>query len=198
MGVSLLLLFKNINKIFKEKNNLILNLFLLGLLGFILLLAGNIFTGDANEVKNIDKQAKKEEVKRDNYVKSLSIELEDTLSRIKGVSEVKVQLMTEEGNTYIYEYNENNINKITNETDQNGGEREIKEDNQETKLVVVKDVSGNEKPVIKVEKRPEIMGAIIVAGGAEISKIKYEIYKTVSSFLNLPLHKINVLPYDSL
>ena len=187
-----------LNEIFKKNDsNILRNLFLLGLLGIVLLLVGNIFTStDSGEVEKEEIQINKLINDNDSYIDNLSTELAEILSVIRGVGEVKVQLLVNEGIAYEYEYNKNKKNKITNETDRDGGEREIKENTLEDELVIIKDASGNEEPVIRVEKKPKITGVIIVARGAEVSEIKYDIYKTVSRFLDLPLHKINVLPYE--
>ncbi len=189
--------FEKLNELGKKGGGkLFRNLIILGLLGILLLMAGNIFTNtDSKKIKPEKKEIKTTIENNNSYVSNLSSNLEETLSMIEGAGKVKVQLLVEKGVTYEYEYNKDKTNKITNETDRNGGERKIKEDNLENELVVIEDASGNEKPIVRVKKKPEITGAIIVAQGAKISKLKYEIYKTVSKFLDLPLHKINVLPY---
>jgi len=190
--------FEKLNELGKKGGGkLFRNLIILGLLGILLLLAGNIFTNtDSKKIKPEKKEIKTTIENNNSYVSNLSSNLEETLSMIEGAGKVKVQLLVEKGVTYEYEYNKDKTNKITNETDRNGGEREIKENTLENELVIIKDASGNEEPVIRVEKKPKITGVIIVARGAEVSEIKYDIYKTVSRFLDLPLHKINVLPYE--
>ena len=49
----------------------------------------------------------------------------------------------------------------------------------------------NEPFIIKVNK-PRITGVVVVAEGAENSKIKYEIEQAVSKLYNLSLDKVNV------
>ncbi|MFW6237817.1 MAG: stage III sporulation protein AG, partial [Halanaerobiales bacterium] len=127
-------------------------------------------------------------------VSELSGKLTRAISSIKGVGDVEVQIYIEEGTSYEYEYNISENNKITNERDQNDGNREIEEDDNERELVVIQDSAGNEKPVIRREKKPEISGVLIVAEGAGVSSRKREIFQAVQGLLDLPAHRINVLP----
>ncbi len=169
-------------------------LILLGILGLFFLFLGNFLPGTSPAP--VVKQKPVVDQKEVSYSSRLSTELEETLSLMEGVGKVKVQLLVDEGSTYEYEYNLNKVNKITNETDQNGGQRKIDEDQEDKQMVIIEDAGGAEKPVIKKEKRPSIKGVIIVAQGVEDSQIKYDIYRAVSNFLGLPIYKINVLPYQ--
>lgn len=196
--------FKNffIDKDDKEKSNskiLIRNLLIMGVIGCIFLFAGNLFSNPgqpSNDKKTVQNNIHNNyEDKNSSYEITLKTELEETISLIKGVGRVKVQVIFSRSSDYQYEYNQNEKNKITNETDQNGGERRIEEDSMERELVIIRDVDGSEKPVIKMKRKPEISGVMIVAEGADSSKVKYEIHQAVSSLLNLPIHKLSVLPY---
>ncbi len=52
--------------------------------------------------------------------------------------------------------------------------------------------NGSEPVILKTEK-PEVLGVMVVAEGAEDSKIKYEITKAISSLYNISVDKVNVL-----
>lgn len=182
----------------EKKGNIVGNIVLIGLLGIIFIFMSNVFS----EPETLDQETKiiKTEDRKDkgeNYKHELVKGLQETISLIKGVGKVKVQVLFSRDSSYEYEYNQNKINKITNETDQNGGERKIEEDSVEKEMVIIRDANGNEKPVIRVETNPKISGVIVVAEGAEVSKIKYKIFRAISSYLDLPAYKINVLPYDN-
>lgn len=182
-----------------KNNNLIRNIVIIGMIGTLLLLFANVFVDTNDNRQEIpasfyqDNTNKIDEV---NYETKISNQLEEIIGLIKGVGNVKVNVYVTRYAEYEYEYNSNLINKITSEADHNGGEREIVEDNIEKELVITKDSAGNERPVIRKETRPVIEGILIVAQGAEKSQIKYEIIKSISSLLNIPIHKINVLPYE--
>ena len=192
--------FKNI---FKEgendkESNFLRNILILGLIGIIFLFAGNLFSStNSSRTEPTSLKPVENDINQKSYQSELSQRLEETISLMKGVGQTRVQLITEQGPKYEYEYNVEQDNKITNETDQNGGERRIEEKNTKKDLVILRDNSGNEEPVKKVEIKPEITGVIIIAQGSEDSDIKYKIYKSVSRLLDLPLHKINVLPYGN-
>ncbi len=115
---------------------------------------------------------------------------------IRGVGKVKVKIYVRGYKEIEYEYNSRSLNKVTSELDQNGGQREIVEDNLERELVLTRDGSGNERPIIRRERFPEIEGVLIVAQGAENSQVKAEIIYSVRNLLNIPVHRISVLPYE--
>ncbi len=183
-----------------EKNtNLLRNIIIVGMVGTLLLLFGNVFVNTGNENQKIPVTSVnqgKERLDDSDYEKRMTNDLEEIIALIKGVGNVKVKIYIKRYAEYEYEYNSNKTNKITSETDQDGGERKIAEDNLESELVIVTDSVGNDKPVIRKKTLPDIEGVLIVAQGAELSLIKYEIIKSVSNLLNIPIHKINVLPYE--
>ncbi len=172
---------------------------LLGMLGVLFLLFGGSFflnTGSDQPAPVDSSPVKSHSDSKTVYGEKLASELEEIISLIKGVGTVKVKVYIKTGVSYNYEYNDDQVNKITNETDQDGGERRIEEDNQERELVIIQDAGGNETPVVKKEIFPELSGILIVAQGAEVSRIKYDIIRAVSSLLDLPVHKISVLPFE--
>lgn len=178
-------------------NSLFRNILILGMVGILLLLLSNSFINNQTSTPSIaDKSPPIEKRSLSGFEERLARDLEEIISLVKGVGKVKVKVYARTGPTYEYEFDQNHTNKITSETDQNGGERQIEEDNRENKLVVLKDAQGNEDPVIKREVFPVITGVLIVAQGAEESEIKYKIIRSVSSLLNLPVHKISILPYE--
>ena len=189
----------NLKNIIFNKNNrdnqLLRNVILLGLIGLIFLFAGNLFFPPAAPEEKVAVKVT-ENMVGESYQEKLARQLQEILSAIAGVGESRVQLMTERSTLYEYEYNLGEDNKITNERDQNDGERRIIEENIRKELVIIRDSSGQERPVIRVEQKPEITGVLIVAEGAHNSEIRYRIYQAVSSFLGLPWYKINVLPQE--
>jgi len=74
--------------------------------------------------------------------------------------------------------------------------RRIEEERIEREPVIIRENDGREKPVIRIQNKPEITGIIVVAQGAESVEIKYEIYKAISSLLGLPKYKISVLALE--
>ena len=179
------------------RNSLIWKIIILGLIGIFLLFSGDLFTGKKRATQEVPVYQSGREIQvEEDYEARLSAQLEEIISLIKGVGRVKVKIYITGYTEYEYEYNSRTINKVSTELDQNGGQREIVEDNLERELVVTRDPSGNEKPIIRREKLPEIQGVLIVAQGAENSQIKAEIFYAVRTLLNIPVHRSSVLPYE--
>jgi len=184
----------NFNEMVYNKSSL-KYLVIIAMIGILLLLFSNLFS---NEQVKVDNNSTEDNfiVDKMSYEEELGRRLEEILQCVKGLGSVEVELMIEEGFEYEYVYNVSNNNKITNEDDNNGGTRIIEEIQSQKDIVVLKDNSGNENPLIRIERKPVITGVIVVAEGAENSEIKYEISRSISNYLNLPIHKINVFPYE--
>ncbi len=180
-----------------KNSKFIRNIIIIGLIGIFLLLFGDLFTGKKSRVQEtpVYQQSKEVQVEVD-YEARLSSQLEEIISLIRGVGKVKVKIYVRGYKEIEYEYNSRSLNKVTRELDQNGGQREIVEDNLERELVLTRDGSGNERPIIRRERFPEIEGVLIVAQGAENSQVKAEIIYSVRNLLNIPVHRISVLPYE--
>ncbi|HHU92879.1 MAG TPA: stage III sporulation protein AG [Halanaerobiaceae bacterium] len=180
-----------------KNSKFIRNIIIIGLIGIFLLLFGDLFTGKKSRVQEtpVYQQSKEVQVEVD-YEARLSSQLEEIISLIRGVGKVKVKIYVRGYKEIEYEYNSRSLNKVTSELDQNGGQREIVEDNLERELVLTRDGSGNERPIIRRERFPEIEGVLIVAQGAENSQVKAEIIYSVRNLLNIPVHRISVLPYE--
>ena len=182
-----------------NNSNYLRNIIILGMIGTLLLLFGNMFSSinTPRERTVIQENNTKQELSTaSNYQDQLEAKLEEIISLIDGVGRVRVQVYLKSSVEYEYEYNQNTTSKITSENDQSGGERRIEEDIQESDLVILRDSSGNEQPLIRRKNIPVVSGILIVAEGAENSHIKYSITRAVSNLLELPLYKINILPYE--
>ncbi len=187
------------NLLFNDHKNskLIKNVILLGILGMILIFAGNLFSGpDTDETEYNQEVVINDHESDKSYVDILSEELAELVSLIKGAGEARVMLLAESGVEKKHEYNLEENNKITSEEDQNQGERRIEEESVSKELVVISDSQGNEKPVVIREDNPTIDGVLIIAEGADSSAVRYKISKSISNFLNLPIYKVNVLPKE--
>ncbi|MEJ6950083.1 stage III sporulation protein AG [Natronospora cellulosivora (SeqCode)] len=184
------------------KNSVLLrNIIILGMIGTLLLLFANVFldSNDNNSHRStqfIDNNEERHQVEVLSFEEQLANELQELISLIHGVGKSRVKIYAQHQSSYEYEYNTNLLNKITNEVDQSGGQREILEDNQDRQLVVLRDSTGSERAVVRRKTLPEITGVFIVAQGAENSQIKYDITRAVSNLLDIPVHRISVLPYE--
>lgn len=135
------------------------------------------------EKKNIDNN----DISKD----TLENKLEEILSCINGVGEVKVFLNYSESSEVVAMYNENSKTSVTEETDKSGGIRKVEQTDSE-KEIVYQEENGNKTPIVKKSIEPKIEGAIITAKGASDINIKTNIIQAVEAVTGLATHKIQV------
>ena len=184
-----------INKLTSKKN--LYNLIVVFLLGVLLLIISNFFKGQPTVAVNTsadleeNKSKSGEEFELSATEEKLKTELKAMLSQIKGIGKVDLMINFECSEEYIPAEEKNTSKSITNEKDNEGGERKITQDTDGTKIVVSTD--GNvTKPVMLKKINPKVEGVIIVAEGAEDEKIKKDIVLAVSSLFGIPNYKIQV------
>lgn len=126
-----------------------------------------------------------------NNTNELEIKLEEILSKIQGVGEVKVFINYAESSEIIPMYNENTKTSNTEETDTSGGTRKIQEEDSQ-KEIIYEENNGEKTPITQKIVEPKIQGAIITAKGASNSDIKTNIIQAVEAVTGLATHKIQV------
>ena len=186
---------KGTNK--KKIENLIMFLVLL----IITIIAINIVLGDnkkSNQNENIQPSEYKQ-LSTENYNNSSNIsnnseynleeELENVLSKIAGVGQVKVLITYSESSEIVPMYNEKSTESTTQETDTNGGVRTIQQaDN--SKEIIYEEKSNGKIPITKKVVLPKIEGAIVIAQGANNTNTKVNIIQAVGAVTGLPTHKV--------
>ena len=161
-------------------------IFLSGILIFVILLptknqktertdaAGSMQTG-GNE---------KNETSADEYRRGLERELEEFLSSVAGVGEVKVLIYMKNSQEYIVEKDIPVSNSV------NGEGSELRK---EEATVYTTDESGNEVPFIAQTRRPEIGGVVISAKGAANEAVRLQIVRLVMALYGVEANKVEVL-----
>ena len=130
-----------------------------------------------------------------NTANELEIKLEEILSKIQGVGEVKVFINYSESSEMIPMYNENSKTSNTEETDTSGGTRKIEETDSQKEIIY--EESDGEKTVITQKiVEPQIEGAIITAKGAGSAEVKTSIIQAVEAVTGLATHKIQVFEME--
>ena len=122
---------------------------------------------------------------------NLEERLENILSNINGVGNVKVFINYSESSETVAMYNENSKTSVTEETDTSGGVRKVEETDSQ-KEIVYQEEDGNKIPIVKKIIEPKIEGAIITAKGASDINIKTSIIQAVEAATGLATHKIQV------
>ena len=134
----------------------------------------------------------------------LESRLEDILSKINGVGKVEVLINYSETEQVVAMYNENKKETATEEQDESGGTRVIKE-NDVQKDVIYQEKDGEKIPITqktimpKIEGTiitatimPKIEGTIITAEGAGSTEVQEKIINAVEAATGLASHKIQV------
>lgn len=125
------------------------------------------------------------------YEKEQQESLKNILKQIDGVGNVDVIIHFEGSEVKVPAVDNNTQKSATEETDGEGGKRVNQQETEGGKVVMSSSGGGNE-PFILETIKPRISGVVVVAEGADNSKIKYEITKAVSSLYNISLEKVNV------
>lgn len=185
----------------KPTKETMLILFLSGILIFVILLPtsnnGSSYTAkksqkkaeSSNLVSGVSTSADRTtETFIDEYRKGLEHELEDFLSSVAGVGEVKVLIYMKNSQEYIVEKDIPMSNSV------NGESSELRK---EESTVYTVNESGNEVPFVAQTKRPMIDGVIISAKGASNEAVKLQIVRLVMALYGVEANKIEVCSYSA-
>lgn len=122
---------------------------------------------------------------------NLSEQLEQILSKIQGVGEVKVFINYSESSEVVAMYNETTKSSNTEENDTSGGIRKIQETDSQ-KDIIYQEENGEKIPITQKIIQPKVEGAIITAKGANNATTKTDIIQAVEAVTGLATHKIQV------
>ena len=179
----------------KDSKKFMTNLIIFLFIGIILILTNN---GLTTKSKNSEKPGSKdilyeasEDINTDliqDNSNSIENELEEILSHIKGVGDVKVMVNLEDTSEKIPAFNINTLSENTNEKDSGGGVREVIREDLKREIV-----TDNDKSLMIIkEVRPNVRGVIVVAEGAEDILIKEQLYSAVKTVLGIQGNKVEV------
>ncbi len=178
----------------KERKNTLLIVFLIG----ILLIT---FTPKFSQKKNVDyidsPQSTNTNINSsstDSYEKDLEDRLCAILSNVQGAGDVSVMVTVSKSSELVVSENLEQSNNVINETDSNNGVRTTE---QVTTKKSAQILGQNEKPLVLTELVPEISGVIIVSEGANDIIVKDSLIRSVSTLLEIPTYKVEVLQKKS-
>ncbi|MFC4404246.1 stage III sporulation protein AG [Gracilibacillus xinjiangensis] len=185
---------------------------LIGLVGTFLLLVSNMFQSDSSNEepnqspldgellsKSTEEEAWKQKEVTDATSKIEGLEeayendLNILLEKINGVSNVEVMVNLDATNEQVYQKNLIIGSQVTNETDQNGGERKIDDETREQSVVILRQ-GDQEVPLLVQTKKPDVRGVLVVANGVDNLEVKKWVIDAVSKVLDVPAHRISVMP----
>ncbi|WP_226582926.1 stage III sporulation protein AG [Halobacillus litoralis] len=120
-------------------------------------------------------------------------QLKPLLENIQGVSAVDIMINLSSTHKKVYDKNLIISKQTTQENDKNGGEREIEDYSREQQLVLVRQ-GDREVPLLTQTSKPEVSGVFVTAEGVDQMQVKSWVVEAVSRVLDVPSHRISVLP----
>lgn len=183
-------------------------LVMFGAAGVLLIILANAFNPTAPEpltelhsdtsLKSGDGSGETDLMEISKAEEMLNRRLEEMLTRIEGVGQVKASINLDSTTETEYAINTTTSNRKTDEKDPRGGNRTITEVNENGQLVLLRESdSSKEAPVVVREIKPEVRGVVVVADGAADPQVKAALIRAVEVFLDIPVHKVVVLPRES-
>lgn len=182
---------------------------LIGLIGLLFIIISNIFSSNQKENEPIienegqevwigdkkeDAKVTKEEI-LDEVQYQLQKDVEQALELIQGISNVKVLIQLDASSLKVYEKNTITGFQRTDETDSNGGTRNIEDETVEHQTVLIRR-NNSEEPLLIQTKMPKVRGVLIVAEGVDQIQRKQMVVEAVSRLLDVSTHRISVMPKD--
>lgn len=181
----------------------------LALAGLLLLIISNVFSTSKNETDTdadyqldsqnqqpAQKSVSEEETATSDVnelEKSYEKDLVEMLNKIKGVSEVEVMVNLDSTNVKVYEKNLVKGQQTTDESDRNGGTRKVEDNTEDSQAVLVRQ-GEKEVPLLIQTEKPGVRGVFVVAKGVDHATVKKWMIESVSRVLDVPTHKISVMP----
>lgn len=121
--------------------------------------------------------------------------LEKMLENISGVSRTEVMVNLQGTEEKVYEKDTIFRQQTTKEEEREGGTREVEDGSKEEKVVIVRQ-GDKEEPLLLHTRKPEARGVLVVAEGVENLKVKEWVVEAVTRALDVPPHKVSVLPRE--
>lgn len=179
---------KTDNKNSKKKiENIVIGILIL----LITVIAINAILSDKDEEETVVNEIENNKVNFQASNTDLETRLENILSKIEGVGKVEVLINYSETEQVVAMYNENKKETATEEQDEAGGTRVIKE-NDVQKDVIYQEKDGEKIPITQKTIMPKIEGTIITAEGAGSTEVQEKIINAVEAATGLASHKIQV------
>lgn len=147
-----------------------------------------------NQDTEVFGQKKSEDFKttRD-YEVYLQNEMKEALEMIAGVDDVKVVIYVDATEKKEFERNKVTQKQVTEEADQEGGKRVVEDTSVDEQLVIIKD-GDKEGPIVTQTVKPKVNGVLVVAKGADNIQVKKWIVEAVTRALDVPSHRVSVMP----
>lgn len=175
----------------------ILGIVMLFFFGIALMIVPSIFLGEEKKAQPV-KNTVNEHTTSLSSLKEIEADLakgiSDILSQVQGAGRVTVSVSLETGPEQEFALNMDDSKSTIEEKDNNGGIRITNENNKKVEVVFAQ---NGQEPVVIKEMAPLVKGVLVVADGARDSEIKAKLSRAVQAMLDLPAHRVMVLPRES-
>lgn len=167
---------------------------ILVLAGILLMIIVFPVPSDIKEKKETksEQEAAKQKIQEDKTEDELEIRLEEILSRMDGVGEVKVMITYKDSGTHVVEKDRQTTLNTVSETDSAGGVRTTKDSSQQESTVYDEAEGGNE-PFVSQELKPQIEGILVVASGGDDAVVQKNISEAVLALFHVDAHRIKIV-----
>ncbi|WP_026689313.1 stage III sporulation protein AG [Alteribacter aurantiacus] len=120
-------------------------------------------------------------------------QLKKALEQMMGVSEVSVFVNLAETERQVYQTNINAKEQTTDETDREGGKRQVQDVTKDEQVVIIRN-GDKEEPLLQRVEKPDVRGVLVVAKGVDNIQVKTSVVEAVSRALDVPSHRVSVMP----
>ena len=165
-------------------------------LGIALMVVPGIFLGKEpvnQPLTNIISKAEGGTYSLGEVEKDIAGQVSQILSQVQGAGQVMVTVSLESGPEQSYARNATTVKSSVEEKDTSGGARMTTETNEKTEVVFAQ---GQGEALVTKEMGPQIKGVLVVAEGAKDTQIKAQLSRAVQTMLNMPAHRVMVLPKE--
>ncbi|MCL2399241.1 MAG: hypothetical protein FWC91_05800 [Defluviitaleaceae bacterium] len=127
------------------------------------------------------------------YERILEIRLEEALSLVEGVGQVRVLVTFATGRETVFAVDRNTSVSVTQEQDAQGGTRyQSNQQNQDNTLIIT-DRTGVDRPIVVTETPPIIGGVVIIAEGGDDILVRDALIRATSTLLGIEIHRVQVM-----
>lgn len=127
------------------------------------------------------------------YAEDMERRLEELLSCMDGVGQVKVMVTMSASEEKVVEKDVPSSAESILETDSAGGTRESVSNTQEEGTVYITDASGSRTPYVKKTLEPSVEGVTVVAQGGGNPVIQKSVTEVIEALFDVDAHKIRVV-----
>ncbi|RKL69382.1 stage III sporulation protein AG [Salipaludibacillus neizhouensis] len=140
-----------------------------------------------------DKEQDQDPEQDEKHERHLEDQLKNALEQMKGVTNVSVMVTVSGTETHIFEKNTQSKEQQTEETDREGGTRDVRDSTKDEEVVIIRN-GDKEEPLLVQSNKPDIKGVLIVANGVDNIQVKTWVVEAVSRVLDIPSHRVSVMP----